>query len=104
MKMLTTADQHYDYPGTVELNAYDGMRGTQSETPKVLRLVEVHGEDAAREQIGHYMSGMHLALDAESEVARKLQALGYIIPKEPRAGSPATLSPFVSINQDGVRL
>ncbi len=82
MKILTTADKHDDYPGTVELQAHYGMRGQWSSHPQVIRLVEVQGEDAARDQMGHYMSGLHLALDAEGEVARKLQASGYIIPQE----------------------
>ena len=82
MKILTTAEKHDDYPGTVELQAHYGMRGQWSSHPQVIRLVEVHGEDAARDQMRHYMSGQHLALDAEGEVARKLQASGYIIPKE----------------------
>ncbi len=82
MKILTTADKHDDYSGTVELNAHYGVRGQWSSHPHVIRLVEVHGEDAARDQMRHYMSGQHLALDAEGEVARKLQASGYIIPQE----------------------
>jgi len=82
MKILTTADKHDDYPGTVELNAYYGMRGQRSSHPQVIRLVEVQGEDEARYQMGQYMSGQYLALDAEGEVARKLQASGYIILKE----------------------
>jgi hypothetical protein len=68
--------------GTVELHPQYGIRGKQSGTPKAIRLVEVHGEDAARDQMGQYLSGQHLALDAEGEVARKLQASGYIIPNE----------------------
>ena len=80
MKILTTADKDEDYPGTVELHPHYGMRGQRSSHPKVIRLVEVHGEEAAREQLRHYLSGEHLALDAEGAVARKLQASGYILP------------------------
>ena len=82
MKILTTADKHDDSPGTVELNPHYGMRGKRSNTPHVIRLVEVHGEEAARDQIRQYMSRQHLALDAEGEIARKLHVSGYIIPTE----------------------